>query len=268
MTENEVVKEFRMIKQEYAFNPDIMSLDDPRVARLKEIIDTRLSQVDKTLILLYVDCQSYRKLGKKMGLSHMTLRREIMRIRKIIMEEYDKMTMEWRPVKGFEGLYMVSNTGKVKSLPRKVAMNIKGKDTEGFRRGVLMKSFVTKNGREQVNLYKNGVCYHCLVHRLVGMAFIPNPENLPQINHKDENPLNNRVENLEWCTAKYNGAYGTRPSKYMTKVSQYTLAGEKIATYKSIMEAAKAVGCHYSHISHCCSNGKDKTAAGYIWRYE
>lgn len=89
MTENEVVKEFRMIKQEYAFNPDVMSLDDPRVARLKEIIDTRLSQVDKTLILLYVDCQSYRKLGKILRLSHMTVRREILRIKQIILEEYN-----------------------------------------------------------------------------------------------------------------------------------------------------------------------------------
>ena len=90
-TENEVVKEFRQIKQEYAFNPDIMCQDDPRVARLKEIIDTKLSQVDKTIILLYADCQSYRKLGKKMRLSHMTVRRECMRIKKIILEEYDKM---------------------------------------------------------------------------------------------------------------------------------------------------------------------------------
>lgn len=88
-TENEVVKEFRQIKQEYAFNPDIMSPDDQRVARLKEIIDTKLSQVDKTLILLYVDCQSYRKLGKKLRLSHMTCRREILRIKKIILEEYN-----------------------------------------------------------------------------------------------------------------------------------------------------------------------------------
>lgn len=87
--ENEIVKEFRHIKQEYAFNPDIMCQDDPRVARLKEIIDTKLSQVDKTIILLYVDCQSYRKLGKKMRLSHMTIRREVIRIKKIIMEEYN-----------------------------------------------------------------------------------------------------------------------------------------------------------------------------------
>lgn len=91
MTENEVVKEFRQIKQEYAFNPDIMCQDDPRVARLKEIIDTKLSQVDKTIILLYCDCLSYRKLGKKMNLSHMTIRRECMRIKKIILEEYERM---------------------------------------------------------------------------------------------------------------------------------------------------------------------------------
>lgn len=89
MTENEVVKEFRQIKQEYAWNPDIMSQDDPRVARLKEIIDTKLSQVDKTIILLYCDCLSYRKLGNKMHLSHMTIRREVIRIKKIILEEYN-----------------------------------------------------------------------------------------------------------------------------------------------------------------------------------
>ena len=89
MTENEVVKEFRQIKQEYAWNPDIMSPDDPRVARLKEIIDTKLSQVDKTIILLYCDCLSYRKLGAKMNLSHMTIRREVIRIKKIILEEYN-----------------------------------------------------------------------------------------------------------------------------------------------------------------------------------
>ena len=88
-TENEVVKEFREIKAEYAFNPDIMCQDDPRVARLKEIIDTKLSQVDKTIILLYCDCQSLRKLGKMMHLSHMTIRREVIRIKKIILEEYN-----------------------------------------------------------------------------------------------------------------------------------------------------------------------------------
>ena len=89
MTENEVVKEFRLIRQEYAYNPDIMCPDDPRVSRIKEIIDTKLSQVDKTIILLYCDCLSYRKLGKKLNLSHMTIRREVIRIKNIILKEYN-----------------------------------------------------------------------------------------------------------------------------------------------------------------------------------
>ena len=89
MNENEVVKEYRTIKEEYAYNQDILSKDDDRVAKVKQIIDTRLSVVDKTIILLYADCQSYRKLGKKLGVSHMTIRRECMRIKKIILEEYE-----------------------------------------------------------------------------------------------------------------------------------------------------------------------------------
>jgi hypothetical protein len=88
--ENEVVKEYRQIKSDYRYDPDIMCPDDSKVAKVKEIIDTKLSQVDKTIILLYADCQSYRKLGKKMRLSHMTVRRECMRIKKIILEEYNK----------------------------------------------------------------------------------------------------------------------------------------------------------------------------------
>ena len=89
MNENEVVKEYRTIKEEYAYDTDILSKDDERVAKVKQIIDTRLSVVDKTIILLYADCQSYRKLGKKLGVSHMTIRRECMRIKKIILEEYE-----------------------------------------------------------------------------------------------------------------------------------------------------------------------------------
>lgn len=90
-TENEVVKEFRQIKREYAYDPGIFNQDDARVKRLKEIIDTKLSQVDKTIILLYCDCLSYRKLGHKMHLSHMTIRREVIRIKKIILEEYGRI---------------------------------------------------------------------------------------------------------------------------------------------------------------------------------
>ena len=89
MKENEVVKEYKQIKEDYKFNPDIMSQDDSRVARIKEIIDTKLSLADKTIILLYVDCQSYRKLGARLGVSHMTLRREVQRIKNIILKEYE-----------------------------------------------------------------------------------------------------------------------------------------------------------------------------------
>ena len=91
MKENEVVKEYRQIKEDYKYNPDIMCPDDPRVSRIKEIIDTKLSQVDKTIILLYADCQSYRKLGAKMHLSHMTVRREVIRIKNIILKEYENL---------------------------------------------------------------------------------------------------------------------------------------------------------------------------------
>lgn len=88
-TEREVVSEFRKIRQEYTYNPDIMNEEEERLTRLKRIIEQKLSLADKTIILLYVDCQSYRKLGKRLGVSHMTIRREVQRIKKIILEEYE-----------------------------------------------------------------------------------------------------------------------------------------------------------------------------------
>lgn len=266
---NEVVKEFRQIKQEYAYNRDIFSLDDPKVARLKEIIETKLSQVDKTIILLYADCQSFRELGRKMNLSHMTCYKEISRIRRLILDEYEIMTTEWRPVKGYEGLYEVSNKGQVRSLPRTVPIFTKGVRSKTFRPGKVLHPQKTHLNYQQVVLSKDNKQRHKQVHRLVAEAFIPNPNNLPQVNHIDECPGNNRVENLEWCSAKYNGSYGTRPSKFMRKVVQYTLQGEKVATYRSLAEAAAAVGCSYTQISHCCAGtGSDKTAKGFVWKYE
>ena len=88
-TEREVVSEFRKIRQDYTYNPDIMNEEDERVTRVKKIIDQKLSLADKTIILLYVDCQSYRKLGARLGVSHMTLRREVQRIKNIILKEYE-----------------------------------------------------------------------------------------------------------------------------------------------------------------------------------
>lgn len=91
METKEIIRDFKEIKEDYKYNPDIMNPDDERVSKLKEIINTRLSVVDKTLILLYVDCQSYRKLGNRLGLSHMTCRREIVRIKNIILKEYERI---------------------------------------------------------------------------------------------------------------------------------------------------------------------------------
>ena len=88
-TEREVVSEFRKIRQDYTYNPDIMNEEDERLTRVKKIIDTKLSLADRTIILLYVDCQSYRKLGARLGVSHMTLRREVQRIKNIILKEYE-----------------------------------------------------------------------------------------------------------------------------------------------------------------------------------
>lgn len=88
---SQVVDEYRAIKQEYAFDPGPFNGDENRVRRIKEIISTSLSVPDRTLILLYAEYQSYRKLGERLGISHMTLRREILRIKDIILTEYDKM---------------------------------------------------------------------------------------------------------------------------------------------------------------------------------
>ena len=88
-TEREVVSEFRKIRQDYTYNPDIMNEEDERLTRVKKIIDNKLSLADKTIILLYVDCQSYRKLGARLGVSHMTIRREVQRIKNIILKEYE-----------------------------------------------------------------------------------------------------------------------------------------------------------------------------------
>lgn len=101
---------------------------------------------------------------------------------------------EWKNVIGYEGLYEVSNKGNVRNV----------------RSNKLLKLSKNCYGYIQVHLYKNGIRTGLKVHRLVAQAFIPNPDNFPQVNHKDEDKTNNNVENLEWCDAKYNMNYGHR----------------------------------------------------------
>ena len=113
------------------------------------------------------------------------------------------MIEEWRPIEGYEGLYEVSNTGRVRSLDKYDSMN-------RFLRGRILRLFTDGLGYLRAQLYSNSKRKSFLVHRLVAQAFILNPDNLPQVNHRDENPSNDNVDNLEWCDGKYNVNYGTR----------------------------------------------------------
>ena len=108
---------------------------------------------------------------------------------------------EWRDIEGYEGLYQISNLGRVKSFPRPTTP------------GGILKINKRKDGYCSVMLCKNGKTKRFSVHRLVAQAFIPNPNNLPIINHKDENPSKNIVDNLEWCDYEYNNNYGTLPKR-------------------------------------------------------
>lgn len=117
------------------------------------------------------------------------------------------MIEEWRPVIGYEGLYEVSNLGRVRSVDRYVKS--KG-ESYWLRKGKMLSPAKDKNGYLKVNLSCNGKNNIIRVHRLVAQVFIHNPDNLPEINHKDEDKTNNRVDNLEWCDRKYNNNYGTK----------------------------------------------------------
>lgn len=162
----------------------------------------------------------------------------------------------WKPVVGYEGHYQVSNFGRVKSIK--------------FGKEILLKQRQCMNGYKSVILYKNGKGKNILVHRLVAQAFIDNPDNLPEVNHKDECKTNNVVSNLEWCDRKYNQNYGTRIERVAEKLSkpvlQYDLEGNFIKEWPSIMECDRN-GFNRGHIADCCQ-GKLKTYKGFIWRYK
>lgn len=174
---------------------------------------------------------------------------------------------KWKFVPGYEGLYMVSNFGRVKSVDRYVEHPVIGKQ---FVKGKILSLHCSKNGYLQAHLSKDGRnCYYC-VHRLVALAFIPNPDNLPQVNHINEDKTDNRVENLEWCTNKENCNHGTRNQRMKStlskKVNQYTLDGELVKTWDSVSEAAKTLNCCVGHITRCC-HGKLKKYHKFRWEY-
>ena len=133
-----------------------------------------------------------------------------------------------------------------------------------------------RRGYNKITLCKDGKEKNISIHRLVALAFIPNPDNLPIINHKDENPSNNMVGNLEWCSIKYNNTYGTRLERVSKKnlnrkdlskpVKQFTKDGVFVKEYPSMKEVERQTGYDFSLISKCCK-GRYKQAYGYIWRY-
>lgn len=163
---------------------------------------------------------------------------------------------EWRPVVGYEGLYEVSNLGRI-------------------RRVRLMSPTIKKHGYVQVSLMDaHGVRKSYRLHRLVAEAFISNPDSKPQVNHRDENTLNNRADNLEWATPAENTNYGSRTERAMAKngsrtpilqIDPHSLA--VVAEYRSQSAAAKATGIGLSSIN-ACLRGVQKHAGGYIWQYK
>ena len=163
----------------------------------------------------------------------------------------------WKDKKGYEGHYQVSNWGRVKSIK--------------FGKEKILKLIKDKDGYLQVTLCKNNIKKVYKVHRLVAEAFIDNTDNLPQVNHKDENKLNNNVDNLEWCDRLYNVRYGTgieRRSKKRSKpVLQYDLEGNFIKEWVSINECGRN-GYSQQAISSCCRKELYRhTHKGFRWSY-
>lgn len=171
--------------------------------------------------------------------------------------------MEWKPVVGFEGLYSVSDTGEIRSERRKRNMTVQ----------------VNRYGYYQVILSVNRKQNMRLVHRMVAQAFICNKQNLPQVNHIDENKLNNSVDNLEWCTLEYNQCYGTvvqrRVETHLRKniaarfykpVKCTFVLGGAVSEYKSQHCAALETGVSRKQIIACCK-GRKETAGGRKWEY-
>ena len=163
----------------------------------------------------------------------------------------------WKSIAGYEGLYEVSDIGRVKSLK--------------YGKEKILKPGKDRGGYLQVSLCKDGHVKTARIHRLVAEAFIQNPNNLATINHKDEVKTNNAVSNLEWMSMKDNINYGTHNKRSAETRSKSVLMfdksnGELLATFPSICEAERVTGINISHISECC-NGNRKSAGGYVWRY-
>ena len=186
----------------------------------------------------------------------------------------------WKDVKGYEGYYQVSNFGRVKSLYREFWS---GKDHRILKKypEALLKIWLDNGGDEYVTLCKEAKCRKYKVHRLVGEAFIPNPENKPQIDHIDTVRTNNRVGNLRWATRRENNLNPITMKRYsdtkmgdknpIKKIKKKVLqidinTNEIIKTWDSAVDAAKEIGVHSSNIYRSIY-GQISNCKGYIWKY-
>ena len=161
----------------------------------------------------------------------------------------------WKDIDGYEDRYRVSVYGDVYSK-----INHR-----------MLKPKIDRYGYKTVGLSRSGRTKWFTIHRLVAIAFIPNPDNLPTVNHKDENKLNNTVHNLEWSTVKDNDNYGTRNermanSKKKNPIAQYDKNMNLICIHPGIKDAQRNTGVNRNSIRDVC-NGKRSDAGGYIWRY-
>ena len=180
------------------------------------------------------------------------------------------MTEIWKDIKDYEGLYQVSNKGRIKRVERDyICKHYAGGNSKYTLKEQILKPRKSNTNYLQVGLVKNKKQKHFSIHKLVANAFIENPNNYKIINHKDSNIENNNVENLEWCTQSYNIQYAynnkTKTPPNMRKILQ--LDNEIIINeFTSMMEAQRITGIKYENISKCCRNLRNK-AGGYKWAY-
>lgn len=173
----------------------------------------------------------------------------------------------WKDIKGYEGLYQVSNLGRVKGLDRYVKNN----HSVRYVKERILKPNKNKDGYFTISFWVNGKMKQYYVHRLVAEAFLDNPNNYPIVNHRDETSSNNNSSNLEWCSYKYNNDYGTRKIRSMIsqgkKVLQYDLQDNLIKEWNSTREIERELKIHHSLISNCC-RGKREMIKNNKWKYK
>lgn len=163
----------------------------------------------------------------------------------------------WKTIKDYPS-YMVSDRGEIKSL-----------NYNGTKKEQILRPIPNRKGYLRIGLYRDHKYKTILIHRLVAQAFIPNPDNKPQVNHIDGDKTNNAVSNLEWCTNQENQihAYKTGLNTNEKAINQFDKRGNFIKTWRSISEASKSLNIDLAHIQHTCAN-KRPSAGGYVWRYK